>query len=692
MKYSSWNISQYNEDNVKQMVDEGIPVIAAAVLSARGYDTPGEALTFINQGLEQLNDPNLLPDMDKAVARVRRAFDEGETIAIYGDYDVDGITSLALLARTFKDHGVECVGYIPDRVEEGYGMNIQAVDYLAAQGVKLIITVDCGITAVEEVAYAKSLGIGVIITDHHECKDVLPDAEAVVNPRRNDCDYPFKTFAGIGVAYKFLCAVFEEYRQWEMLSKYSPLVAIGTVADVMPIINENRVVVRMGLQHAKDSQIVGLRKLMEACGLKGKEPTSAQVSYVLAPKLNAAGRMGKVRLATDLLITEDEQEADRVVAELMQLNRERQKLENDILREAEEMLREKGNDGGVPIVLAREGWHQGVIGIVASRAAEKYKAPAFMISMTGDVGKASCRSYGGFNLFKALEQTADLLETYGGHALAAGFSIKRENIPEFERRIGGIYAAGADTAEPGDVLDVDLELKDPAVLSVHNVLGLAELEPFGTGNPLPVICVKNMTVDAVSDVGGGRHMKLTLTKNGKYYDAIFFSANSWKMGIVSGDEVDAAFTPDINEFRGHKKVQFQMKDIRQSERTRHAEQEEFEIYDRFTAGEEITPGEAQRLLPERGYFVGAWRYLKTHTRGELRGERGYVSRCVAQVAAKQASAMRTMICLDSFAELGLVELKKNRNEVYVRVLEDIDGKVDLNQAPTVLRLNAIIKG
>jgi len=690
MRYNSWQVFADGTGAVPTLEAAGIPPLMARVLAARGLGSPEEARAFLTQGLEQLNDPALMPDMEKGAERVHRAIEAGETIAIYGDYDVDGITSLALLARTFKDHGVECLGYIPDRVEEGYGMNREAVDRLHEAGATLIITVDCGITAVEEVAYAATLGVDVVITDHHECKEVLPAAVAVINPKRADCTYPFKEFAGIGVAYKFLCAIFPEYREKKVLNKYAPLVALGTVADVMPLVKENRVVVQLGLEQARNTEILGLRKLMDACGLRGKDVTSSHVSYVLAPKLNAAGRMGRVRVATDLLITEDEEEADRLVEELLLLNRERQKTENDILREATAMLAEAGAEPGRAVVLAGENWHQGVIGIVASRVAEKIKAPTFMISMSGDMGKASCRSYGGFNLFRALEQVQDLLESFGGHALAAGFVIRRENIPALRERMEELFAAWGDRAEQESVLQVDALLEDTALLTLPGIGSLEELEPFGTGNPTPVFCIRDMEVDSVSDVGGGRHMRLTLLKNGRSCDAIFFSHSSARMGIVPGDTVDVAFTPEVNEFRGRRSVQLQVKDICQCARTREKEREELALYDRFRRGESISRPEAERLLPTRAFFVGTWRYLRTHTDGEISGERGYLARCIAQAAGREPSAMRAMICLDCFRELGLIEETERHEELTVLVRE-APGKVDLSRAPSLMRLNDCLR-
>ncbi|MGI5971767.1 MAG: single-stranded-DNA-specific exonuclease RecJ [Oscillospiraceae bacterium] len=686
MKYTDWNISQYNIETVHRMAQSGVPLLAAMILSARGVNDPGEALRFINEDERGFRSPFSMPDMRKAVDRILLARERSEKVAIYGDYDVDGITALSILLRCFRENGIDCVGYIPDRIDEGYGLNAEAIEALASEGVTLIVTVDCGITAVEETEFARSLGVDIVITDHHECKERIPDAVAVVNPRRPDCDYPFKLFAGVGVAYKLVCALFGEYATVEMKNALTPLVAIGTIADVMPLLDENRGIVRLGLSCIKNSSTVGLRKLLEMSGLSKKEINSSSIGYILAPRINAAGRLGSARTAVDLLLTDDPEEAALLAEELCNLNRKRQQIENEIYKEACAMLQESGLEKGVPAVLSGEGWHQGVIGIVASRIAEKNCAPAFLISIDGQSGKASCRSYGGFNLFRALEAAGSLLESFGGHALAAGFTIKRENIPEFDRLMRRLFSEYSEGSSVGSVLDIDCEIRDPAILTMKNVEGLCALEPFGSGNSQPVFCLGDAEVESVGDVGGGKHMKLMVSKNGKSYDGIFFGHTSYGEGIAPGDRVDIAFYPVVNEYRNRRSVQLVLAGIRQCAETRRIERDKLTLFQKFRAGEQLTEEEALALFPQREAFVAIWRYLKSHSsNGETRGERTYLSRLIARVAGLPSNVAKMSVCLDVFNELRLIEMREYGTKLHIKLC-DTEGRVDLNRSEILKEL------
>ena len=421
MKYKKWNQAAPDRSAVLALMAAGLPALAATVLCARGVDTPEAAAAFLAAADAPLHDPMLLRDMDRAVERMERALAGNEYIAVYGDYDVDGITSTCLLTRFLSSRGARVIPYIPDRLEEGYGLNREAVELLADKGVTLIVTVDCGITAVEEARYAASLGLDVIITDHHECKDELPQAVAVVDPHRRDCGYPFPCLAGVGVALKLALALTPGSERERVLSEYADLAAIGTVADVMQLSGENRAIVRRGLQALARTRRPGLRALIREAGAEGKSLTASCIGFTLAPRINAAGRMGCAPVAAELLLTEDPGRAEALSHALCALNRERQSIEGRIYEECLARLERESAGQRRSIVLAGEGWHQGVVGIVASRLAEKYACPTFMICVQDGRGKGSCRSFGGFNLFRALESCADLLEGFGGHELAAGF-------------------------------------------------------------------------------------------------------------------------------------------------------------------------------------------------------------------------------------------------------------------------------
>ena len=413
----------------------------AAILNLRGMTEPAAAREYLFGGNEVLSDPLALTDMISAVQRITRAIATGEHVAVYGDYDVDGITAACLLSDYLRGRGLECEIYIPDRLSEGYGLNTGAIDDLAARGVTLIITVDCGGTSLAETEYAAGLGIDMIITDHHECRDELPEAEAVVDPKRPDSSGEGGSLAGVGVAFKLVCAMDGDSQQ--VLERYGDLVAVGTVADVMPLLGENRFITGFGLQQIAAGRCrPGFRALLQETGASEKRPTASTVGYTLAPRINAAGRLGKTRLAVRLLETSDRREAERLAAELCNQNRQRQELELAIWKEASALL------GDVrprtPIVLAGDSWHPGVIGIVASRLTDAYNVPAIMICLDGDVGKGSCRSTGAFNLYEALTACQDCLESFGGHAMAAGVTVRADKVDELRRRLGEYYLAHPD--------------------------------------------------------------------------------------------------------------------------------------------------------------------------------------------------------------------------------------------------------
>ena len=424
MKYGTWTISSYEPADARALCAAGFSPITAALLCSRGYRDAGAAREFLSCSYP-LSSPFALLDMDKAAARVKQALARREHIAVFGDYDVDGITATCLLTEYLRSKGGHVTSYIPARLEEGYGLNPIAIDTLKKQGVELIVTVDCGITANHEAALCRELGIDLVITDHHECKSELPQAIALVDPQ------PVTEMAGVGVAFKLAAAI--EGEQETLLDQYCDFLCLGTVADVMPLTGENRTMVARGLKALENPRRVGIAALMAECSVQKGPVTAGTIGYTLAPRINAAGRMGQVNVATELFLTHDAMRAAELAQQLCRLNRHRQEVESEIYQDAVAML----SHGKAPsaIVLSDEKWHQGVVGIVASRLAEEYSCPAFLICLDGDKGKASSRSYGGFNLFGALQALSPLLESYGGHELAAGFTIDRDNIPAFRDRM-----------------------------------------------------------------------------------------------------------------------------------------------------------------------------------------------------------------------------------------------------------------
>ncbi len=686
MKYKQWNRAFCDPDARAAMERAGVPPLAALALCARGLDTPEKARAFLAADRSLLQDPMLLLDMDRAVRRLRTALERGETIAVYGDYDVDGITSTCLLTDFLRREGGQVVLYIPDRMEEGYGLNREAVKSLREQGVSLIVTVDCGITAVDEADYARALGVDVVITDHHECKEELPRAAAVVDPHRPGCPYPFKCLAGVGVALKLALALGGPMREGELLERYADLAAIGTVADVMSITGENRYLVRQGVAALRKTERPGLKALLHETGLDEKPLNSVSIGYTLAPRINASGRMGCASLAAELLLTGDPERGAALSARLCELNRERQAIEADIFARCLTAAEAIPAEDRFALVLSGEGWHQGVVGIVASRLAEKYSCPAFMICLQDGRGKGSCRSFGGFNLFAALENCAGLLEGFGGHELAAGFTILEENIPAFARRINEYVRRSTGGAEMISTLNIDGELDRPGLLTLEGVEGLELLEPYGAGNPKPVFSLSGCTVTAAGEVGGGRHLKLKLSAGGRSFDAIFFSATLAQMGISAGERVDVAFTPQINEYRGWRNVQLQVCDLRPALTRAQAERA---LYEKFRRGEPLTQAEAEALLPSREEFVNLWRYLKGHTGpGPLEETAHRLARNIARSCGRRETVMRTLVCLEVFDERGLIRLEHTTDHLHI-ALRAVNGKVDLEQSCIMQKLRKL---
>ena len=686
LKYGIWKVSQGDRQNVAALTATGISPLAAAILAARGYDTEEKARRFLASGRQALHDPMELPDMAAAARRVRRALEEGEKIAVYGDYDVDGITATCLMTDFLRRQGADCVWYIPARLEEGYGLNEPALRSLSAQGVRLIITVDCGITAVEEAKLCKALGMELVITDHHECKQELPEAVAVVDPCRRDSRYPFTHLAGVGVAFKLAAAVCGD--QKKVLEEYSDLVSLGTVADVMPLLGENRVLVTHGMEHMQKSCRLGLRCLMEECQVKPGGVSSSTIGYTISPRINAAGRMGQAELAEELFLTEDPQEAMNLAAELCRLNRQRQSVEAEIYQDAVSML--EGEKNPDAIVLAGETWHQGVVGIVASRLSEAYGCPVFLICLSGDTGKASSRSYGGFPLFSTLEALGDLLESFGGHELAAGFTIRRDQIPAFREQVTERAAAYRAEHPEGVALELDLAVP-PELLTVPNVTALCCLEPFGAGFPKPQMYMDELRVEQLSEVGGGKHLKMRLSRNGTLLDAIFFSATAMGAGIAPGDTVEVAFTPEINEFRGMRTVQLNVTDIRPSEECRAVMRRDKEMYRRFVE-HALECREAVELIPPRQEFVAVWRYLAANAQqGSLNDEFTVLARKIARSANIPCSFVRTRVCLDVLEERGLIELEHSSGAMWIRLTPG-PGKVDLESSAILLGLRNLKEG
>ncbi len=657
---------------VNALVKSGYSPLGAMVLAARGLDSAAAARAAVRCDAP-LPDPFCMTDMALAAGRVGLAMTRNEKIAVFGDYDVDGITATCLLADFLRRNGAEVVTYIPGRLEEGYGLNPLAIRTLHEQGVNLIVTVDCGITAIAEALLCRELGIDLVITDHHECKDSLPDAIAVVDPHRPDGGYPNKLLSGVGVAFKLAAALCGSQEQ--MLEDYADLVCLGTVADVMPLRDENRVFVARGLEKLKATRRPGIAALMHEVGLVPENVDATAIGFTLAPRINAAGRMGKIDLAVELFLTDDPERAEILAKALCDLNRERQRVEAQIYQQAVSMLPQ--GDSPEAIVLADDGWHQGVVGIVASRLAEEYCCPVFLICLDGEHGKASSRSYGGFNLFAALTELSGLLEGFGGHELAAGFTIAREKIDEFRQAICRLAAAYYSDGAPRTVLDVDCEIP-PELLTVKNIDSLRVLEPTGNGCPKPVLMMKNLRVERISMVGNGRHMRLRLAAGYEHLNAIFFSMDAQTASIEPGDIVDAAFSAQVNEFRGERTAQMTLLDLRPSCVAECSP--DASGYRQLREGR-ASPADAARLLPDRAVLGHIWRYLAA-AGPSISEDPVCLCRKIVRKSGAPLSLGQMLAALDIFADVGLIAVQRRHKAITITVLPAA-GKADLHNSRTM---------
>ena len=691
MKFEKWNLPAA-APSTAALEKAGYPALLAAVLAAHGIEDGPAAAEFLRIEESLSLSPFLMKDMDRAASRIDRALQAGEHMAVFGDYDVDGITATAILVDYLRLRGGRVSHYIPRRIEDGYGLSVDAMRTLHERGVSLVITVDCGITGVEEVDFAATLGMDVVVTDHHECKDELPRAAAVVDPHRPDCPYPFKHLAGCGVALKLVLALGGEAQAEELLTRYCPLAAVGTVADVMRMAGENRTIVARGLAHITDNDFIGLQALLRETGLDQKEVTSVQIGYVLAPRINAAGRMGEADRAAELMLCKDPVTARALARELCELNRQRQAVEQEIYAQAIGMIETLPADERHALVLADHQWHQGVVGIVASRLSEKYACPSFMIHISGHTGKGSCRSWGGFNLFAALEECSDLLLGFGGHELAAGFTIEEDKIPAFRRRMNQCVLRFMGGRPAASALDVDVVLRRPELVTLWEVEQLRRLEPYGNGNERPLFSLLGVTLDRIQGVGQNRHLKLRFSKGTAQMEGIFFSVTPQQCPCQAGERVDVAFYLQVNEFRGSRTVQLQVVDLRPSLQSSAREEESLVLLRRLEEGVGLTSREALRILPSRQQCVAAWRMLQQEVSSE-ETERQYLPflRGLSAAIPGTDPFLRACFCVELFCERGLLSREIRDGEIRLRLCA-VEGKVDLEQSPYWTALLEYIKG
>lgn len=566
MLQKKWLLKDFDKECVVDISKKlRISPITSIILYNRGIRDEEAIKEFLNSDLNSLHDPYLLKDMDKAVERIKLAKENGEKITIYGDYDVDGITSIAVLYKQLSLLGFEVDYYVPDRMQEGYGVNKEALDKIKARGTGLIITVDTGITAVEETEYARELGMDIIITDHHECKESIPGAYAAIDPKRKDCSYPFKNLAGVGVAFKLIQALDENSDIGALTEKYADLVCLGTVADISPLVDENRILVKEGLKRFEETKNIGLKALIDVSTNNSKAITTSTIGYVIAPRINASGRLGCASRSVEMFLTDDKDKAYELANDLCKENTIRQQTEQQMFKEALDYIEAhpEMKDDRV-LVIPHENWHHGIVGIVSSKITEKFYKPSILFAIDGEEAKGSGRSISGYNLFEALESSTDLLVKFGGHELAAGLSIKSDKIDEFRERINS-YVPEKISKEcmiPTVLIDAVIKV---AYISLDTVDDINRLQPFGVENPTPVFAVKNIKIHRISVMSEGRHLRMTLYKDGKFLDAVGFGMGEYYNCLKEEDFVDAAFGIDINDYKGFQNVQLILKDIKLTE-------------------------------------------------------------------------------------------------------------------------------
>ncbi len=672
-----WNIQPYDKNAASLLsLKCGVDDFAVLLLQTRGIKTEEAVREFIFSQDNELSSPYLLKDMEKAVQRIRNAIECGEKIHVFGDYDADGVTATALLVSYLETVGADVTCSIPSRLNEGYGLSPEAARRIAEEGAGLVITVDNGIASFEEAEIFASLGIDFIVTDHHKVGDSIPSAYAVIDPHREDDTSPEENLAGVGVALKLVAAL-EDGDYDSVIDDYGDLATIGTIADIVPLTGENRTIVSRGLKVIERSYRPGLISLLENAGIKnGVNATS--IAFGIAPRINAAGRMNTAETALRLLLTEDFDEAQRLADELTSDNAARQNAETEISQAIEAYFDKYPSlRSDRVLVAAGEGWHPGVIGIAASRLVEKYGRPAIVLSVGEDgVARGSCRSIDGLSLYDALSYCSDLLIQFGGHTLAAGFSVEKSNIGLFRKKINE-YAASLGPFYPS--LNIDLRL-NPAGISTDILDSLSLLEPYGAGNPSPNFGLFGVEITAIKSIGGDKHIRLNLTKGSDTVTAVYFGQPVSTFPYTTGDKVDIACRIEKNEFRGDIKVSIQIKDIRPASEDDRGMFYSLYLYRCFTSGEELTDEEKQILCPDRQLVSDVYRFIRKH------GKWSYSSEILCmRISCPYIKAGAVEICLDALESVGIVK----KSETGERTLSDFQGKADLSNCAILKKLGYI---
>lgn len=663
MSVKKWVVGTPDREKAKLLAEEcDIDPFAALIAVGRGFDDEGELeLLLCDEPI--LCDPLELADIKIAADYINNAIAEGTKIAVFGDYDCDGVVATSLLYDYLAGRGADVIAYIPDRVDEGYGMNKGAVEKLEKQGVGLIITVDNGISCADEIAYAKTFGIRTVVTDHHLPPEVLPEAVAVVDPHRKDCPSTFKEICGAEVAFKLVC-VLDDKEPEQMLPRYADILAVATIGDVMPLVNENRSIVKAGIKKIKTASSAGIAAILNMAGIDRNAIDAAKISFGIVPRINAAGRMGSAYRAFELLTSNKAMDALKIAGPIDDDNIRRQQIEKEIFKSAVKMIENNSYHYNRVIVVCGDNWHFGVLGIVASRLCERYGKPTLVLSIENGVAHGSGRSFSGFHLYNAISACGDILTKYGGHELAAGVSVKSEDVDRFRQKINA-YAATLNTAVPS--LNIDFRL-NPAGMSVDMAFAIKALEPFGLGNPTPVFGIFDVTLEKITAIGSGKHLKLLCRKNGNAFQALLFGVAPEQFCFVVGDTLDLAVTLDTNLYQGQYTLSVQVKAIKMSGVINDTYFESRQQYDDFISGNTT---DFAAIFPERSEVGSVYKMISASPVKEER---------LKYIDTKIGYA-KTQIAINTLCELGLVSLNNG-----ILVCHNAQQKTDLMNSDTYKKL------
>lgn len=685
MNIKKWNVFPCDYNSAAKTAEEmNIPSLLAVLLQARGITEFNQIQDVFSSEIN-LSDPFLMADMDKAADRILNAIDSFEKIAVYGDYDADGVTSTAMLYSYLECCGANVMYYIPEREGEGYGLNMNAIDTLHTQEVNLIITVDNGISSIDEVNYANSLHMDVVITDHHRPREILPAAYAVVDPYRIDCKSPFKNFSGVGVAFKLIMALEgEDCDINSLLDNYADLVAIGTIGDIVPLTGENRSLVKAGLKLMPYADRVGLQALIEQAGMEGRRLTAGNVAFTIVPRINATGRIGSPDRAVRLLISEFPDEAGELSSDICDDNDYRRQIESEIFDKALEQLKnEPEHLHDRVLVIEGENWHHGVIGIVSSRITDRLGKPSIIISYSGEEARGSGRSIEGFSLFEAICSCSNLLTKFGGHPMAAGLTLPTENIALFRQAVNA-YAASLSCPMPVQTLNIDCVLK-PSQLTIEIPQCVQALEPFGMGNASPLFGLYEMTLSDITPVGGGKHLRVSVTQSGSTVRCMKFGTTLEQFPYQIGDILDLAVTLEDKEYNGKHTLSIFIKDIKLSNTDVDAMVSELQLYEKSKRGEPMTKSELVSLLPNRDEFAAIYRTLRTGN-----GFCGSAQLLLHRVSVPSIGLAKLLTALDMLAEHCLISQDRFCDSCTISLIPQVQ-KVNLFDSKILIYLNSLVK-